>query len=105
MFGQHVVHIEREWHTDHFRLDFLDRFHTDRARVLCDDGTWTDVADGATLPTNHGILIPGYFRKPFHKAVIEWAGDLNAEATEVKVLREWLSSERNRVDHVWNQRG
>jgi hypothetical protein len=71
----------------------------DQDAYLMPDGTWLHVDEG-TYPERMGIDLPAAAIEAIALAVQEWQGHTSHADTEARVLREWLSAERARVDKV-----
>lgn len=72
-----------------------------RLDYLMGDGSWhTSAADVVPVTPTPGILLPTGSLEAIHGAIARHLGDSLPGAGEVKVLREWLASEKQRVDAV-----
>lgn len=67
------------------------------AAFLMRDGTWREVGNDLLVP-DAGIEIPRAAVEAIAAAIAEWQGHTSHADTEARVLREWLTVERNRVD-------
>jgi len=78
----------------------------DRRRWLRRDGSWQDeVGEGTAVAQDDlGILLPAEAVEAIALAIDEWQGHTSHADTEARVLREWLTIERNRVDDVLAER-
>jgi hypothetical protein len=61
------------------------------------DGQWV-VGDPAAIPDTEGLLIPDLAVPAIFDAFAAYQGLATHQATEAKILREWLEVERGRVD-------
>ena len=73
--------------------------HGNRAAYLMPDGKWQE-ADEATSPEGMGLLLPAEAVEAIARAVQEFQGHTSHADTEARVLREWLTVERARVDRA-----
>jgi len=65
------------------------------------DGNWQRVEDGALLDQNEvGLILPAGSLTAITEAIDEFRGVASHGATEARVLREWLTVERERVDRT-----
>lgn len=101
-----VCHLESDRRSgwDRVRLVVIQR-HTNRSSdFLMSDGTWENVPEmeivPETLERTIGIIFPANTINAFVEAVKEFKGDQLEPTTEVKVLREWLTVEKDRVDSI-----
>ena len=67
-------------------------------RVLMSDGTWREISDGAYSDDDAGIMLPFEALDAIEEAIAVYRGNSSHAATESKVLREWLNTEKDRVD-------
>jgi hypothetical protein len=71
------------------------------------DGTWETVPEMQVFPETEnrtvGITFPADTINAFVDAVKEFKGDKLDSTTEVKVLREWLTVEKARVEDLIQQ--
>lgn len=69
----------------------------DGESFLMSDGTWRVIPEGQTSE-EVGIRVPRAAIEAIAVAVQEWQGHTSHADTEARVLREWLASERERVN-------
>lgn len=105
-----VCHIEsdRRYGYDRFRLVVMKRnYDSHSTDVLMSDGTWETVPEMEMFPETPertvGLTFPADTINAFVDAVKEFKGDSLDTATEVKVLKEWLTIERTRVENLIQQ--
>jgi hypothetical protein len=72
---------------------------------LRQDGTWRDVDEATTRDEDAGFLLPAEAVEAIASAIQEFQGHASHADTEARVLREWLTAERARVDQVLRNRG
>ena len=72
----------------------------DRNAYLMRDGTWRVVPEGERLPDDHGVELPRAAIEAIAVAVQEWQGHTSHADTEARILREWLTVERDRTDRI-----
>lgn len=72
----------------------------DRTEFLNPDSTWSSVQEGMLGPSPMGIELPRAAVEAIATAIAEWQGHTSHADTEARVLREWLSVERDRVDRA-----
>lgn len=70
----------------------------DGMRVLTEDGGDVLVPPGLDLPSNAGIDLPGECLEALAGSLMKYLGNSLPSQGEVRVLREWLSKEGDRVD-------
>lgn len=93
------------WATNSVRLVVRQRREWPGAAYLMSDGTWAQPADGAQLdPEKVGVVIPAAALDAILEAIERHRGVAGDAATEARVLREWLTVERGRVDAFLEQR-
>ena len=68
------------------------------ASFLMEDGTWVQFQEGTIPSEKVGVLLPRAAIEAVLAGIEEWQGTTNHSDTEARVLREWLKSERDRVD-------
>ena len=64
---------------------------------LLPDGTWRETEDGTSL-AEIGITLPADAIEAIARAIQDFQGHASHADTEARVLREWLTVERARVD-------
>ena len=69
-------------------------------RYLNEKGEWVEVAEAAAKPADAGITLPPEAIEAIAVAIQKYQGHASHADTEAKVLREWLTVERARVDEV-----
>lgn len=67
---------------------------------LMSDGTWMQFQEGTEVTGEVGVLLPSAALEAIVRCVEEWQGHTSHADTEARVLREWLTVERERVDRV-----
>lgn len=72
--------------------------------ILLEDGTFARIPE-ETADDRSGLMLPDQALVAIHHALSEWRGLQTHQATETKVLREWLTVEQRRVDAVLNRGG
>jgi hypothetical protein len=65
---------------------------------LMENGTWMEFSEGTRPAENVGVLLPRAAIEAVVTGIEEWQGHTNHSDTEARVLREWLKSEKDRVD-------
>ena len=70
---------------------------------LMSDGTWKTIDEGELAGDDAGLTLPIQSIDVLHEAIKQYRGDALDSTTETKVLREWLISERGRVDKLIEQ--
>ena len=68
------------------------------------DGTWTVIPEGEDIPEGAGWEFPRAAIEEIAKAIADWQGHTSHADTEARILREWLTAERTRVDLVLDRR-
>lgn len=93
--------IEREWAMGigTVRLHLRERIGAHAARYLSPDGTWHQAEEGAGA-VDSGIVLPAEAIEAIAAAIELFQGHSSHADTEARVLREWLESERGRVDRI-----
>lgn len=71
--------------------------------MLLEDGTMQNVEAGVHV-NRAGIQLPYPALEAIFEALQKWQGLQSHQATEAKVLREWLTAERDRVDKLMTAR-
>lgn len=101
------AHIEsnRRYGSDSHRLVIGRHSPWNRSTdVLMSDGTWETVPEMQKFPETEtrtvGIELPMDCVKAIVEAVKEFAGPGLDSSTEVKILREWLTVEKARVEDI-----
>lgn len=77
-----VQHYGGDWYT----------FDRDGQREIVSPGTW--------IPADKGILLPPNSAEAIHKALAMFLGDSIPSVSEIRVLRETLAKEQQRVDRI-----
>lgn len=95
--------IEWEGYRDVHRLHVWRRLPNDRVEVMMADSTWTTIDPMETIPPDSGVPFPGYLFDEIFDAFLKYKNFKTHEPTEVKVLREWLTLEKTRVDALVNR--
>jgi hypothetical protein len=72
----------------------------DVLRITEDGLLFTTVEEGMATPPDAGLDLPVEALNAIAKAIEAFQGDTGHAATEVRVLREWLTEERARVDKL-----
>lgn len=67
---------------------------------LMRDGSWSEQIEPGMTLEGVGIELPREAIEAVAEAIERWQGHTNHGDTEARVLREWLDSERKRVDRV-----
>lgn len=94
-----IVEDLNEWAADTVRVVVRRLRQWPEAEYLMSDGTWQLVDEATTLdPSKVGIVLPEAAVGPVLEAFAKHHGDAGHAATEARILREWLSVERGRVD-------
>ena len=65
---------------------------------LMENGTWERFEEGNTVTGGVGVLLPRAALDAVALGIEQWQGHTNHSDTEARVLREWLKSEKDRVD-------
>lgn len=89
------------------RLHLANERSDGQVEFLMSDGTF-ETHPGEQLVEGSGLWLPSASLVAVYDALAEWRGLQTHQATEAKVLREWLGVERERVDaliHVVATRG
>lgn len=88
---------------DQVRVVVLENIGGDHQRALMPDGTWQE--SGPLAPGEEprsiretGIVMPTAAVEAIQQAIRKWQGQGSDDATEIRVLREWLAVEQHRVD-------
>ena len=68
------------------------------------DGTWTVIPEGEDIPENAGWEFPRAAIEEIARAIADWQVHTSHADTEARILREWLTAERTRVDLVLDRR-
>lgn len=68
-------------------------------KVLLEDGTFTTI-EREVHSERAGLVLPYEALTAVFEALESWKGLQSHQATEAKVLREWLNAERARVDKL-----
>lgn len=76
------------------------RRNGDSTAYLMENGTWVQFQEGVVVTGDVGILLPAAALEAIVAGVEEWQGHTSHADTEARVLREWLTAERARVDKV-----
>jgi hypothetical protein len=87
------AHVEHNIIHDQVRIYLYQRLG-DRREFVNGDGTTFQTEVGLQLPEEVGVRIP----REAWDALVEYAAGLSHLGAEVRVLREWLKCERERVD-------
>ena len=95
----HIIEDMEGWARGNVRLAIM-RDGT----IIMKDGTWGQVSEGATLQ-DAGIVLPRDTIEAVVQAITEWQGHVSHADTEARVLREWLASEKKRVDDLLERIG
>lgn len=104
-FEAKIVEDLTEWQTDTVRIVVRRLRQWPEAEYLMSDGTWQVVGEDVQLdPMKVGIVLPAAAVGPVLEAFAKHHGDMGHSATEARILREWLASERGRVDAILEQR-
>lgn len=69
-----------------------------RREVMKRDGTWTNVIEGAEPGDDIGYKFPAESIEAVQQAINQYLGKASHHETEVAILREWLMTERSRVE-------
>lgn len=97
-FEARVIEDAMAWQRDVVWLAVRDG---DRHAYLMPDGTWTVNEDETAMPAEPiGIAMPKAAIEAIAVAIQQWQGHTSHADTEARVLREWLTVERERVDRV-----
>lgn len=100
-----IIEDLNEWQHDTVRVVVRRLREWPQAEYLMSDGTWQVVDQGVQLdPDKVGIVLPEAAVGPMLEAFAKHHGDTGHAATEARILREWLTAERGRVDAVLEQR-
>ena len=100
-----IIEDLSDWQTDSVRVVVRRLKEWPKATYLMSDGSWQDVEEGTELdPTKVGFVLPAAAVGPVLEAFAKHHGDMGHSATEARILREWLATERGRVDAVLEQR-
>ena len=67
---------------------------------LRSDGNWQSVAEGIVPDDDYGLRLPAQAVEAIAVAIQKFQGHTSHADTEARVLREWLTAERARVDAV-----
>lgn len=67
---------------------------------LLADGSWHTFVDGDILPDEVGLPLPRQAIEAIAVALQEYQGHASHADTEARVLREWLMTERGRVERL-----
>lgn len=79
---------------------YMTRMLADGRLEVLDTQGWVAVDEGAALH-GHGLPIPSESLEPLAVALDSFLGHPTTQAqAEARVLREWLESERGRVDRI-----
>lgn len=100
--------VEDELLMDRVRLMVFDRRADGSVRVLQSDGSWRDHDESQHAVVREwsgdGLPIPIDALDAVAEALMKYLGNQLPSTAEVKVLREWLTSERERVDALVSSR-
>lgn len=100
-----IVEDLEEWSHDTVRVVVRRLRQWPEAEYLMSDGTWQVVGEDVRLdPSKVGIVLPEAAVGPVLEAFAKHHGDMGHAATEARILREWLTAERGRVDAILEQR-
>lgn len=94
---------DRSFATNTVRLYVAEARGPHSTAHLMADGTWQVVEDGARLDDT-GLVLPAAAVDAILEAIEELQGHRSHADTEARVLREWLTVERGRVDAVLSAR-
>lgn len=89
--------IGEDWPRDTVRLFIGNQRGDGRTDILMEDATWQTV-DAGIVVVGAGIVLPRPAVAAILDALNDWKGLTTHQATEAKVLREWLAVEQRRVD-------
>lgn len=94
---EYKAFIAREnWAPDRVLVK-IGRFTSERTEFFMQDGTWVVVPDREVEPDS-GLILPAGAIEALAVAIQEFQGHASHADTEARVLREWLATERFRVD-------
>jgi len=91
--------IEHLIYKDSFKLHVYRRWGSN-VDIIQGDGTWVTVGEMQVAPENSGIEFPMYLLDEIFEAFMQYKGLKTHDPTEVKVLREWLTVEKARVEDM-----
>lgn len=96
------AHIVNRWITNDAVLHIVERAgaHTRILSTVPEYTNWVEVEEGTVPPEAAGIVVPRHSLLPLHTALSLHLGVQVPTAAEIKVLREWLAVERERVDRA-----
>lgn len=92
--------ITEDWPSGTVRVFIGNQRPDGHSELLMEDGTWLTVETGTTTD-RAGILLPRPALDALLDELTRWKGLATHQATEAKVLREWLAVERERVTDMW----
>lgn len=87
-----IIEDMEGWTSGNVRLAILRNGY-----VVMPDGTWNQFDEAESLQSA-GITLPRDTIEAVAQAIEEWQGHAGHADTEARVLREWLASEKGRVD-------